>query len=443
MRDYLQGYLDVIPQSEKTKIQDSLRSNQQIATQAINENEFAKLISEIIASHEQFTEVVNQPEKLDSRAYNQFFNNVQVDLDLMFTETDLIERALSSYERLYDGIISELSTEVKSLRERINTLRLVSKGENGLIVKSYDFATSAEMETDRNAYAHLFTDRDGSPIQDVVVVKNDSESYLSLATLVNRDHIRDANGVTVASLEIKDYRGTPVTQNKYPIANAIDDSRDSYWGEIVLSDEPINTAIDEFEAGGAMVKFTVTLPRPEIVSQIALSPFSTYPLEIVSIKYEEDIETYHVPKELIGTKTESTQTMTVQFPSIVARRFTFILRQKNQVKNTYLVNDSEISKADLWDKVSKRESDLSLGTPTDVTVSQAELDVYSGWDIYQTELAKYQEQIALWSTQIVEYRKWVALADTYKAQYEVYKNNITNINRSYGTNYTISANALE
>lgn len=445
MRDYLQGYLDVIPQSEKTKIRDSLKINQGLVTQTVSENEFAELVSKIVEDHNQFTEIVEQPERLSSSAYNQFFGNVQTDLDLMFTETNLIERALNSYERLYGGFIADLNTEINALRERVGNLKLVSKGENGLIVKSFDFATSAEMETDRNQFAHLFTDRDGTAIQDVVVIRNDDTSYLSLATVVNKDHIRDTSGNTIAKLEVVDVRGKAVAQNSYPIANAVDDSRESYWGEVVLSDEPINMALDTFTGGGAMVKFTVTLPRPEVVSQITLSPFTKYPLEIVSVRYEEDIETFHVPKELITKSTKSTQTMTLQFPSIIARRFTFVLRQENNVKNTYLVSDGEITRADLWDKISKRETEVSLGTPTntDATVAQAELDVYSGWDIYQTELAKYEKQIALWTQQIVEYRKWVVLADTYKTQYETYKNSIINTNRSYGTSYTLEKNALE
>lgn len=411
----------------------------------MTEREFAQLISRIMEDHEQLTEVVPQTERVSSQSYNQFFGNVQVDLDLMFAETDLVERALSSYERLYDGIIADLSNEIKALQERINNLRLVAEGEKGLVVKSFDFTSSAEMETDRTQYAHLFRDRDGSQISDVEVQKNSEASYLSLKMVSGKDRIRDESGKIIADLQIIDHRGIPVTQNNYPIANAIDDSRDSYWGEVVLTDEPIESAMDGFPAGGAMVKFTVTFTRPEIVSEITLSPFTTYPLEIVSIKYEEDIESYHQPKELVAQKTESTQTMTVQFPSIVARRFTFILRQKNNVRNRYLVLQEDISKADLWNKLSKRETEITLTTPNnpDATLSQQELDVYSGWDIYQSQLQRYESQFTTWTEEIKKYREWLAQADTYKKAYEAYRNSIATTNRQYGTNYVAEKNALE
>jgi hypothetical protein len=408
MKDYLEGYLDVIPQSERTKIQEVLKSNREIVGASVTENEFIQIIKKILEDHKRLTEEVVQGERLGSNAYNQFFGNVQVDLNVMFAESNLIERALMSYDRLYDGIVADLAKEIKALRERVNSLRLVAEGEQGLIVKAVDFANSADIETDREKFAHLFKDRDGTDIEDIAIERNDDDSFLRLGLTKSIDKMRDAEGKVVAAIKVTDKRGAPMTQTKYGIDNAIDSSRDTYWAEVVLTDEPITTAMDGIEGGGAMTKFTVELPRQEVVSEISLAPFTSLPLEVVSIKYEEDIETFHVPKELIKKKIEKAETIVLQFPSIIARRFTFILRQKNHVKNVYILRDKDLEKADLWEKISKREAEVTLADTTPETTSsveQSNLDTYSGWDIYQTEVGKYETDYAKWLTEVQAYNE--------------------------------------
>lgn len=405
MQDYLKGYLDVIPQGERQKVADILQLGGSSIYNLVSEEEFAKLIEQITEEHKQQTEFVQQGDSLSSALYNKFYSRLQVDMNVMYAETQLIEQALGSYDRLYDGMLADLSKEIKALKERIASLRLVAEGEDGLIVKTYDFRNNTDMETNREEFEYLFTDRDGSIVTDCQIKRNTDESYLTLSTRTSTDRIRDNAGKTVASLEVKDVRGTPVSKNTYPISNAIDDSPDSYWAEVVLVDEPINVALDDVKAGGAIVKFTITLPRPEIISEITLSPFTTYPIEIASIMYEEDTETYHIPQEILAKPVENTQTMTVQFPSIVAKRLTVVLRQKNYTKNSYLVREAELNKADLWDKIKNRETEITLDGGS--TVSQSDLDTWSGWDIYQTELKKYEDAYAQFEKELAEYhRQW-------------------------------------
>ncbi len=405
MRDYLTGYLDIIPQGEKRKVEQILKINGAPISSTVSETEFAKLIREISEDHTQQTKVVEQPDRLNSNLFNQFFTNFQIDLNVMFAESSLVDQALQNYDRLYDGILADLSKEIKSLKERIDNLHLVAEGEDGLIMKSFDFRNTTDMETDRASFGYMFVDRDGTPIEDCLIQRSTDVSFLSLGKTRELDKVHDATGKPVAQITLIDYRGTPIAKTTYPIANAIDDSAVSYWGEVVLADDPIMVAMDNIAAGGALVKFSVTLPRPEIINEITLTPFTKYPLEIASITYEEDTETYHTPKELIGSLLENTQTMTLQFPNIIGKRLTFILRQKNYTKDTYLVRSGDINKASLWDKISKREEEVTLSSPwnTDATVSTEELDSYSGWDIYLTELKKYEDAYAKYQAQVNTY----------------------------------------
>lgn len=448
MKNYLEGYLDVLPQGQQSKIEDVLKATRSsMESGYVTEAEFKELVRQIAEDHKQLTESMPQVELLDDALYNSFFGKVETDVNVMFAESRLIERALSSYDRLYDGILSDLSKEIKSLREKINSLRLVAEGEDGLIVKTFDFTNNAAAETDRVKYAHLFKDRDGSDIADAVIERVGDQSYLSLGKDKNKDHLRDTSGNSTAILAKVDFRGMPIEQTAYPIGNAIDNSTDSYWGEVVLVDELVNVGMDHVPPGGALVKFTVTLARPEVVSEITLSPFTNYPVEIASIRYEEDIETYHVPKELVKKAMESTETMIIQFPSVLAKRFTIILRQKNHVKNTYLVRETSVAKNELWEKLSQRETEVTLNSPTgDATVDQATVDSLSGWDIYLGELEKYEEEHAKYVIALQEYlvkkAKWDQEVSRYKSAYASYVSQVHSLNSSYGTRYSVENSAI-
>lgn len=157
------------------------------------------------------------------------------------------------------------------------------------------------------------------------------------------------------------------------------------------------------EPGGVLVKLVVTLDRPKPVSEISIAPFTKYPMEVVSISYEEDIETFHPRKEIILDNQPmvgipvlrpespwSTESITFKFSEILARRFTIILRQPNYVKNTYLINEDDLNKKDLWEKIAQREAEDTLG---------------AGESLYLLEIAKRQIQLWKWRKQVESKRR--------------------------------------
>lgn len=180
--------------------------------------------------------------------------------------------------------------------------------------------------------------------------------------------------------------------------------------EIEVKPEDPNDRVVEvaeiLEPGGAYVKFTVTLNQPSPTSEVTISPFAPYPLEVVSIMYEEDIETYHPRKELIFKEkpTSSTSSMTFSFSPVIAKRFTIILRQKNYTKNTYLIRGKEIEKNALWDKIATREAEVTLDLTDNVeTVEEDKITNWTGWDLYLLAQQKYYDDLAEWEKNLKEY----------------------------------------
>ena len=245
MEDYLRSYLEVLPESQRRRIEEILKENEDLYNiRSVTEEEFRELVRRLAEDHQPLTTRIFQTDKLDEDLFNAFFSNVYVDLNMLFMEHGMAEAAATNYERLFDGILGELNREVKALRDRVSTLRLTSEGEDGLIVKKYSFEDQSQMETDREKYGHLFVDRDGTPINDVVLERTHDQYYIVLGKTKEVDCIRDENGQPAAKIEIKERRGVPVQildrPERYALENAIDDSPETYWAEVVLTDKPIN-----------------------------------------------------------------------------------------------------------------------------------------------------------------------------------------------------------
>lgn len=245
MQDYLQGYLEVLPESQRKKIEDILKDNQNLYNvSSITEEGFKEILSQLAVDHKPLTHFIPQIDKLDDELYNSFFTNVHVDLNLLFLESLLVENATTNYERIFDGIIADLHKETKALRQRVDSLRLVSEGEDGLIVEKRSFESATEME-DREKFSSLFVDRDGTSIKSAVFEQKHDQYFIALSKTRETDALRNEQGVTTATISIEDRRGTPTNVSKQPeryrLEHAIDSSPETYWAEVVLADEPINT----------------------------------------------------------------------------------------------------------------------------------------------------------------------------------------------------------
>lgn len=244
MEDYLKGYLEVLPSYQRQRIEEILKDNQDLYNiSSVNEKQFGEIIAQLAEEHKPMTSNAPQIDRLDADLFNSFFTNVHVDLNMLFLESLLIESATTNYERIFDGIISDLNKETKALRDRVDSLRLVSEGEDGLIVQKRSFESSTEME-DRDKFSSLFVDRDGTSIPSVAFEQKHDQYFIALSKTHHIDCLRDEQGTPTAVLKMEDRRGLVIHTEigeRYKLDNAIDGSQETYWAEVVLANEPINS----------------------------------------------------------------------------------------------------------------------------------------------------------------------------------------------------------
>jgi hypothetical protein len=105
-----------------------------------------------------------------------------------------------------------------------------------------DFNTDSQIEVFTEGNQYLFTDRDNSPVGLAIIERDVESSRMVLNKTSDNDCLRDASGVVTATIEIIERRGVPIYHPKnglYGIDKALDNSNETYWGEVILSDQPL------------------------------------------------------------------------------------------------------------------------------------------------------------------------------------------------------------
>jgi hypothetical protein len=248
-----------------------------------------------------------------------------------------------------------LNTELSKLRSKISSLKAKMLSDKTTQVIIDDFSTLSNIESRNDQTKHLFTDRDGSIINDDVTV-NTTQKVCSLPINVVTNALRDKYGYLTATVSYVT-RSNETSNVIYPIDKVIDGSIESYWSESIEVDEKISYKIDDV-TGGALVKFSITLASPKVINEIKITPFSAKPLDIVSITVQNDVQPSSeiIDLDLGSAKIMSSSTTNViRFKPLTCRKIEIMIRQENYTKTTYSVRESQISSRAAWNTVTKEE----------------------------------------------------------------------------------------
>ena len=248
MSNYLQGFLTIFPEYERNQIEKFITDNKDVyEIQAVNEEQFAELISQIEQELKKITVLTEQGDTLDAETFNQFYSSVDVDMRRLYAQHLRTETVVANYDRILKGLLDDMYRQVKNLRQRVQELDMKAKGEQGLIVVGYGFEEEKRsdfMETDRKNYANLFKDRDpmGTELPDIALVRDFHQHYLMLPITKQINCMKDESGKVTAQVEIVERHGNPVIDPVHPIGLAADTAEETYWVESIVSDAPITKA---------------------------------------------------------------------------------------------------------------------------------------------------------------------------------------------------------
>jgi hypothetical protein len=388
MNNYLRGYLASIPKSEYNNMINFLKDNITDKVK-ISEDEFEALLTQIVenATPATTSRAPKENEK-PSDTYNDFFANVYIDLNYLFKVINLLYNAADSYSTLSASYLTDIKSEIDKLETTINELETREKYSSTAAVVTETFKDTEYFEDYDDSTSYLFCDRNGDSLPTVNLVHNNTSDMIILNTTIDRDLLHDKDGKPRGKIELLDYRGTPC--DTYCItSNAIDNSVISYWDTSVSSDEPINIPMGDLESGGAYIKFKVNLPAVYDVTEVSLTPYCVYPVELCDVTIGDT--------SVVNTAQTSVDTIVTRSVKVSSDEITFVLRQKNYVHSTDVTNEKEDEAKELWNRA------LDKSKETYVTNEKLTTDS----EIYKYYSALKERDITEWNKAVIKDKEMI------------------------------------
>ncbi|BCO16130.1 hypothetical protein_gp077 [Bacillus phage vB_BceM_WH1] len=241
MNSYLKGYLEVLPKSQRIEVERVLQNYDDLFNTVYTEEEFKRALATVAEKHEPLSKLLLQTDRLDSEIHNQIGANMQVDLNYLFHNSLLLEKITASYDHIFDGMLADMQKEVTALGQQIDAIHFIKKGEVGLILRGDDFTSQANREIYTEETAYLFCDRNGKELPVAPIERTHDQYNLQIQKTRDVNAIMNERGEITAKIEVVDRRGTPLPtiSEDYVLSNAMDGSSQTYWADIVITDEPI------------------------------------------------------------------------------------------------------------------------------------------------------------------------------------------------------------
>lgn len=427
--EYLNGYLAVLPPDQRKIIIDKIILGSTDLPPEFSKALEAKLMG---LSHTPMTQLRLQSNMLDSKAHNKMVGEMFGDLNILFSDSEIITGAILSHHYSNISTLNELKQELKKLEERIKGINIVAENEDVYMVKQEKFTDLSGIETRvqpiNQDQQSLFVDRDGTLIPTDCSVDTQAGNA-TLYPLNTISRLRDNQNKVAATVKVLEKTSTGIApQTPYSINNIIDDSLETFWSEIALVDQALNVKINDVTSG-AIIKFEVSFPTVTPVSEITITPFGHFPIEISKIEFLRDDSSYDIPTKIMEA-TNATKKLTFLFPSVMAKKLVFTVKQENYVINNYVIPKEMQENSNFWSLITNKEAEVTYqavkaGTDNS-SISEADLDAITGWSAkcadYLTKYTQYKADSENY------YKTWVSA-------YTQYKLDLENYNTRYGTSY--------
>ena len=270
---------------------------------AANDNEKQIIKEELqskIKDNIVITEINESQEVVSSSSINKTMNELYIDLLTTFGVLNNISQKLSRYNTTH-------LTYADFIKARINEINDNLEACNYSL--TYNHIPSYIIERFRNSdkfdkNKKLLRDRYDQYIPFKCYVNFDEkENHITLPIIRRDNSLRYDEKVATANIKPYFQLGKGFIEFTSPetdIANAIDESSNTFWSETVLSDAPIRVSFEEEKPkelfiddnyfygidNGAVCELEINFESLNTVNEISLNAYSKYPFNIVAIRYK-------------------------------------------------------------------------------------------------------------------------------------------------------------
>lgn len=274
---YIDDYQNIIDPMQKYALEHFLAGEAQSIELGESGQAFQPYYVDVERAKE-YTEI------LDSARYNLMQNTLTADLSALFSHANYVDSVLGSIKNQSSSVLNNVNNQIvnaynSSDKKRFEILRSLT----GFKRIFYDaFRSNVNMETP------------GNPLYDgyYPAMEYDETNFRMVVPSNNLfEYSRDSYGKKTVNVELVDRRGITIgpVNNLYPTSNAIDNSMNSYWAELILTDSEITAGYtSKFESRdtipiGAVGVLRINMKGMKKYNQITISPFCEFPIYILGM----------------------------------------------------------------------------------------------------------------------------------------------------------------
>lgn len=389
MVSFLEKIISVLPESQKVAIKslisskiksgelNSLRARQDEANSIFNRIK-TKINSVLLSPR-----YVSKGDKISSSDHNQNMEEVFMDLNALYATVNDIYNQSKKQSIILGSDYQKSRATIEKLINDVKVYSLRTRNPEFNEVKLIDFNASANASK-RGPTASV----------------NPNVRLLELKPLATtRSHL-----INRASRATKIYTKTYSQGLKgdlnttFPPENMVDQKTESFWGTLVLADNPVSQIYEKSSSSGTSYKVSVDGPVVEVyfkfshvekINTIKILPFSEYPIRILDISYRPNKSSQiFVP---IKDFTESTTLdwEEYNFSPIICAEVRITIGQENYKRLSYLLPRSVVTNTDIFNNILKQRASKIISS--NIEDSDFSLYVINSVSSYQNALDSLQD----------------------------------------------------
>lgn len=229
----------------------------------------------------------------DPTGYNTTLATIQSNLAGLMQEVDLLESIQDSIADLNNTELGKTEVALRDLQTMLDSTRAANAANIQYTDVFFEtFGAAVNRETDSTWYKPIPILASSGQINSYLPLFIDPDDR-TLKLFPGGDFSRTTNarGNRLAHVEVEELLGLS-SDRTHNVAQAVDGNFFSYWGESILSEQPINADplqvpwLPDSYNGGAAARVHFRFPFAVPFTEIVVRPFARYPIHILQVVWD-------------------------------------------------------------------------------------------------------------------------------------------------------------
>ena len=294
------------------------------------------------------TKFVEQVEAVDAVSMASNMETIGIDIRTAFGVIDDLDKTVIRHKKLNQASMANMSLSLKKAEDAISAMEEKKRQLYGSSVYKETFRGQESFETDVAYYKERYGDQQA--IESMCAFDKFNEE-IHLPYSIQSNVVLGKDGVSFATARIVMQLGQDLTVQSSDPNSMLDSSMLTSWTEVIQTNEPMAIELDENYYGlsfGAACEIEITMESATVINEIALSPYSIFPFELIAIRYTETASEDEPLKEIMVAGEDRIildKPMSVRFKDQICKRIRILINQINYTNsNNYFDIDTEEKK---------------------------------------------------------------------------------------------------